>query len=131
MRKIVWRVIVMSNSFVNPFEIFGIEAKFNIENLDETYYALYALNHNLDAINTAYKTLKDQLTRATYLCNLNGYDQKDNTIAQEVFKQAASISSQQVDDALAKVFEHAERGEWQQTWYWVQKHSYMKQFLNR
>jgi len=116
---------------INHFKIFGIEEKFNIENLDETYYALYSLNHNLDGLNTAYKILKDPLTRATYLCTLNGYDQKDNMIAKEVFKQSVDISSQQVDQALASVFEHAERGEWQQAWYWVQKHSYMKQFFNR
>ncbi len=112
---------------MNPFKIFAIEEKFEITELDEKYFLLFRTSYNKEELNAAYKMLKDPIERAKTLCKINGYTTPDQTIAKEVLNIKAT--QEILTQIYNMVIENAINNQWDNTWKYLQKYSYIKRML--
>ena len=112
---------------MNPFKVFDVEQKFEIENLDEKYYTLFSKYQDQSKLNRAYKILKDPVARAIMLCSLNGFSIPDFQIAKEVMNM--QVTKEMLVAAEKNIFESALKQDWANAWIWAQKYSYIKRIL--
>lgn len=121
---------------IDPFKIFDIEPKFDIENLDQVYFKLYKTKKDIEILNAAYNILKDKFMRAQILCAINGENIPDTQLPKEMFnimcmnlEEKKLLLNQAQNQAQEEIFANAKIANWAKTWYWLQKYSYLAKII--
>lgn len=117
----------------DPFAVLGVQHVFVISNLDKIYFEKYRYAENKEELNQAYAILKDDIARAQKLCELNGFVMPDAVLPKEMLfiaRQADCDQQMQLRaQALVNISKHCAEQDYAQTWYWLQKYSYISRML--
>lgn len=70
---------------IDPFEVLGLDYKFEIPNLYLIYYEKYRYSSDKSLINLAYEILKDPVKKMLCLCKKNKARQVEKDVLAEVF----------------------------------------------
>jgi len=107
---------------MNAFKIFGLPEQFEVGDIDKKYYELFKTNEQA-SLNAAYKILKDPISRAKLLCELNGYTKANNEIAKQALQGKLEQNLSNIEE---HIFAAAQAQYWSATWHWLQVLGYVK-----